>query len=215
MDELDDQLRQRLARLDPMSGAVSTDPATSATAHDLMETIMETTESRPTHDEEPRNPRALLLLAAAAVAVIALAVGAYAIVGGDDDDSAPQDVATEGEAPTELALTLEPSDPMTQICIAVDATVLAPVDLAFGGTIGQVTESSVTIDVDHWYKGGDADVVTLEIAEGGNEVALDGVAFVSGERFLVTATGTTVNTCGLSGPASPEFEALFDEAFSS
>jgi hypothetical protein len=211
MDELDDQLRAQLARLDPMSRAV-TDHPTSAAAQDLRETIMQTDESRPTLDEAPSRARRPIVLAVAAAAVVALALGAYAIVGSDDGEDV-QTADPAPEAPSTLELSVEPTDPMTAMCIAVDATVLAPSDLAFAGTVGEVTESSVTVDVDHWYKGGDADVVTLTLAEGGNEVALDGVAFVSGERFLVTATGTTVNTCGLSGPATPDLEALYDEAF--
>lgn len=209
MDERDDQLRARLARIDPMPRAVSTDPPTSANAQDLRETIMQTAESTPTHDEEPRRPRTVLFIAAAA-AVVVLAVGAYAIGSSDDTDD---DIAvdTESPEPTELALTLAPTDPMA-ICIVVDPTVLAPSEIAFAGTVGGVTDSSVSVDVDHWYKGGDADVVTLSIAEG-NDVALDGVAFESGDRYLVSATGGTVNSCGLTGPASPEFEAMYAEAF--
>jgi hypothetical protein len=206
MDERDDQLRERLARLDPMSGARATDPP--ANAHDLMETIMQTDESLPTADRARRAPRPLLWVAAAA-AVVVLAVGAYAIAAGGDDE--PELAQTDTTEPAALALTVTPGDPMA-MCLAVDASVLAPSDLAFAGTVGEVTDTSVTIDVDQWYKGGEADVVTLSIAEG-NDVALDGVAFESGERYLVSATGTTVNTCGLSGPATPEFEALYTEAF--
>src|SRR5262245_38894482 len=209
MDERDDQLRARLARLDPTSRAASTDPTASAPAPELLETIMQTTESQPTPDTEPRSRRGLLLAAAAVIVLVVLAVGVIAIAG-DDDDSGEDVAEAPADEPTELDLTVAPSDPLA-ICIQVDATVLEPSELAFAGTVGEVTDSSVTVDVDHWYKGGDADVVNLAIAEG-NDVALDGIAFTSGERYLVAASGGTVSSCGLSGPASPELEAIYTDA---
>ena len=65
--------------------------------------------------------------------------------------------------------------------------------------------------MDHWYRGGSADLVTVENL--GGSVALDGVEFVAGDDYLVTATDGVVNVCGFSGPATPELEASFEEAF--
>ncbi len=39
------------------------------------------------------------------------------------------------------------------------------------------------------------------------------MGFRVGERYLVTATDGTVNGCGFSGPATPELERAFEEAF--
>ena len=43
--------------------------------------------------------------------------------------------------------------------------------------------------------------------------ALDGVDFVVGTRYLVTAVDGVVTSCGLSGPATPEFEQIFTDVF--
>jgi hypothetical protein len=71
----------------------------------------------------------------------------------------------------------------------------------------------VTLDVDEWFKGGDADQVTLE-AEPGMEALIGGIPFTVGETYLITANGGTVNYCGFSGPSTPEFRASFEAAFS-
>jgi hypothetical protein len=203
MDERDDQLRERLARIDPMSPAVPTDPPASAYAQDLRETIMQTAPDHPTADEQPAHRRRPVVWITAAAVIAALAWGAYALTNDSSEDSA---------AVNEIDLAVAPSDPMA-ICLTVDAEVLAPADHAFAGTVLDVTDTAVTLEVDHWYKGGD-DITNavLSIAEG-NDVALDGVAFTEGERYLVSSTNGTVNGCGLSGEATPEFEALYAEAF--
>ena len=43
------------------------------------------------------------------------------------------------------------------------------------------------------------------------KVALDGVEFTVGTSYLVTAVDGVVQPCGVSAPASPELEALYDE----
>ena len=66
----------------------------------------------------------------------------------------------------------------------------------------------MVLDVDRWYAGGDADRVQLRGAD--QSVALDGVEFVVGEDYLVTAAEGVVQVCGVSGPATPELEQLYD-----
>jgi hypothetical protein len=39
------------------------------------------------------------------------------------------------------------------------------------------------------------------------------VEVVDGQRYLLTATDGTVNGCGFIGPASPELEHAFAQAF--
>lgn len=85
--------------------------------------------------------------------------------------------------------------------------------VAFARTVSAITAEAVTLDVDHWYKGGDADVVAVTRPDGQSSAALDGVDFQRGTRYLVTATGGVVNGCGYSGEATPEFEAAYRQAF--
>ena len=46
-------------------------------------------------------------------------------------------------------------------------------------------------------------------------VALDGVEFVVGRRYLVTVVNGEVQICGVSAPATPELEALYEQWYGS
>jgi len=84
--------------------------------------------------------------------------------------------------------------------------------VALAGTVTAVGADRVTLDVDRWYRGGSAEVVTIAVPVD-SSAALDGVEFRDGERYLVTATDGTVNGCGFSGPADAQLERAFEEAF--
>jgi hypothetical protein len=199
----DDALRARLAALDPVPPSLPVDPPTSPRAQDLLERVMLTTEQTPQAAPAPRwrKPAAV---AAAAAAVVAIGVGAVAMSGGDGKPT---------KAPTTLALTAPASGggTTTNSCIAFSVDILRDMPVAFAGTVSAVGGSSVTLDVDRWYKGGDADVVTIATPEG--NVSIDTVEFVTGKRYLVTATEGVVNSCGYTAEATPDLEKAFDEAF--
>lgn len=212
---MNDELRRRLTGLDPAAG-VPVDPVDSDRARTLMETIMSTPIDTPERTiasapvtelrRTARGRRSLWLalggLAGTAAAVVGL------VVAGTGDDTGP--VASAPAAPP-LELTLAPDDPMA-MCLAIDATILGGAEVAFAGTVAAVGDGVVALDVDRWYRGGDAAAVELAIPEGFHP-ALDGIEFVAGTRYLVTATAGQVNGCGMSGVASPELEQLFDAAF--
>lgn len=200
-----DELRARLARLDPAPPSLPVDLPTSPRAHQLRERAMLTT--TPTSDT-PTPPawRRPAVLAAAAAAVVALGAGGL-LAQGDDAPAGKKPVSTlalKGPASSGGGTSMSS-------CVAFDVAILRDMPLAFGGTVTSVTGDSVTLDVDRWYKGGDADVVTVSTP--GQNVSIDGVEFVQGTRYLVTATEGTVNTCGFSGEATPDLTKAFDEAF--
>jgi hypothetical protein len=211
-DMSDDELRTRLARLDPAPAGSPVDPVTSPRAQELVERIMQTPETQtvPTRDAtdelSARRRRPWLLAAAAAVLLIAL-VGTVWLVSGDGQVGD----ASTAEDPTTLALELPASD-VANSCMMFDVQILADMPVALAGTVTAIEPGQVTLDVDRWYTGGDADVVTIAVLDG-NSVALDGVDFREGERYLVTATDGVVNGCGYSGPATPELEQSFEQAF--
>jgi hypothetical protein len=195
----DDDLRARLRRLDP-AGDLPVDPVTSPRAAQHMERAMQTLDSPTATSRRTR------LLAGAAVLGAAAAVTAGVLLTGAGEDPAPAD------PPPTLVLDLPTSD-ATASCLPFDVATLAGMSPAFAGTVVEVDEDSVLLDVDRWYAGGDAERVELA-ARGGDAVALGyGIDFLQGERYLVTAAQGTVNGCGYSGPATPEFERAFDEAF--
>jgi hypothetical protein len=55
--------------------------------------------------------------------------------------------------------------------------------------------------------------VTIAQPDPQSSVALDGVTFDVGRRYLLTATNGTVNGCGFSGPATADLERSYGEAF--
>jgi hypothetical protein len=206
-----DALRARLAQLDPMPDSVPVDPPTSPSAQTLLERAMLSTEptieptTEPTTDTARPLWRRPALLAAAAAAVIAVGVGGVVAIGDGPGGS--------GSRPkTTLALhTQHSSGPAMGSCIVFSVDILKGMPLAFGGTVTQVGDGTVQITVDHWYKGGDADVVTIAVPARNTSVGT--VDFVEGKRYLVTATEGTVNSCGYTGEATPDLVKAFDEAF--
>lgn len=202
----DDVLRARLSRIDPAGPTVPVDPAASPRAAALRERAMQSTEPPPAVpilSAARHRRRPLLLIAAAAVAAAAAAVGFGVVSAGG---GAPVD------GPTTLALTLPASDGAAGSCVAFEVATLRRLPMAFAGTV-TATGEQVTLDVDHWYRGGDADRVTLTVPDTQRTAALDGVDFRSGERYLVAASDGIVDGCGYSGPATPQLEQAYGEAF--
>jgi hypothetical protein len=203
----DDDLRARLRRLDP-AGDQPVDPVSSPRAAASVERAMQTLEPPATSSRPSRPSRRTRLLAAAAGMGAAAAVTAGVLLTGGGEEPRPAD------APTTLVLDLPAADTMAS-CAIFDIAMLAEMSPAFAGTVVEADGDSVLLEVDRWYAGGDADRVELA-ARGGDAVALGyGVDFAQGERYLVTASQGTVNGCGYSGPATPEFERSFEEAFGS
>lgn len=203
-----DEIRERLSALDPMRG-VAIDPVGSDRARNLLEAVM----SRPLTEspadaiaspvEPKRSPRRWSMLAGA-VGLAAAAIVAVVVVANNDSGT------TTATPPLELSL---PASDVMAMCMAIDAAMLSDsAEVAFAGTVSSVGDGVVALDVDRWYRGGDASSVQVSTAEGFT-VALDGVDFVAGARYLVTASTGQVLGCGMSGPASPELEQLFDIAF--
>ena len=212
----DDELRTRLSRLDPAPAGSPVDPVTSPRAQELVERIMQTPETQTVPTPDPtdelaargRRPWLMPLVAAGLLAVV---VGTVVVLsgGGRGGDTSGGDAATA--APTTLDLSLPPSD-VAGSCLMFDVEFLAQMPVALAGTVTTVQPQGVTLEVDRWYRGGDADVVTIAVQDG-NSVALDGVDFRAGERYLLTATDGVVNGCGFSGPATPDLERAFEQAF--
>lgn len=97
-------------------------------------------------------------------------------------------------------------------CLQFDVAILADMPVAFQGTATSVEDSAVTISVDRWFKGGDADAVRLT-AEHQSPALIAGFEMEPGEQYLIAATNGTVNYCGYSGPVNPELLAGYEAAF--
>lgn len=205
-----DEIRDRLSALDPMRD-VAIDPVGSDRARTLLEAVMSTPLSEspvePTIEphHRPTRPKQRWSLVAGVVGLAAAAVVAVGVVASNDDGD-----TTTASPP--IALSLPASDTMA-MCLAIDATFLSnAAEMAFAGTATEVGDGVVTLEVDRWYRGGDAPSVQIA-TPAGFTAAMDGVDFVVGTRYLVSAAAGQVLGCGMSGAATPEFEQLFDAAF--
>lgn len=198
-----DDLYERLRSADPVPHGVPIDPVTSTRSRALLEDVMSHTPSvapdmaSGADRRRTRFTRPVRAAVAVAAAVAAVAGGTVAL--------------TSGGGGT-LALSV-PGGATLSSCLQFDVDVLAQVPVAFAGTVTAVTDDTVALDVDRWFKGGDAETVEVASPPGFTSIALDGVEFVEGHRYLVSATNGTINSCGLSGPATPELERSFEEAF--
>jgi hypothetical protein len=191
-----DNLRNRMQGIDPMATGKPIEPVTSESSRHLLEDVM-ATEIKESVEQGPR--RGPWYMAAAAALV--LVVGGYAAFSGGGEPAGP---------PLELAL--PGGDTTMGSCIQFSVDILADMPLAFEGTAVGSADGKVTLDVDHWYKGGDAAQVVLT-AGPAQPALIGGVDFVEGEQYLVTATGGNVNACGFSGPSTAELKTAFDQAF--
>jgi hypothetical protein len=200
-----DELRNRLSRLDPVPPEVVMDPVTSQSSQHLLEEIMsqETTDLQPEPVSKGKKAWYAAVAAAALVIVVIGAVGILSDGGEDPVASGPP-----------LELSAGTADPSMTMCIMYSVEELAKAPVAFEGTVTSVEGETVTLDVDHWFKGGDAEQVVID-APAGMEALLAGIPFEEGTQYLVTAYDGTVNYCGFSGPSTPEFRADFEEAFGS
>ncbi len=208
----DDNLRDQLGRLDPLSDDVAVEPLTTPSSRARLEQIMNTPESPNTPADELSLPpsRTRWLVAAAAALVLLVVAGLVVANLGDDDDDGEIDVA----APP-LVLSLGVDDIMAS-CIVPEASVLAGMSPALAGTATAIEGEIVTLTVDRWFAGGDDTTTAVELhAQPGMEALIAGFSFEVGEQYLITATNGSVNFCGYSGPATPSFQAFFDEAFPS
>lgn len=199
-----DELRDRLADVDPAYD-VATEPPTTSSSRSRLERIMHTDSNTTTASTSTRDRGRRRLRLAAAAAVVAVAGGVVLAAGGGDEKPVASGPPVE--------LSLGASDTMAS-CLPVDAEILADMSLAFAGTATHVEGETVTLTVEEWYAGGDAGTVVLH-GQSGMEALIDGFAFTKGAEYLVSATEGTVNFCGFSGPATGELRAVYDEAFRS
>jgi hypothetical protein len=197
-----DELRERLARLDPMSSDVPTEPATSESSRQILEDIMSTPTKERTQPTPA--PRRTWTIGIAAVAALILAVAAgLALTGGDEAPVAsgpPLELNAGGEDVMASCIRFSPEE-LDQVA-----------EIAFEGTVTSVEGETVTLTVDTWFRGGDAAEVILNAPQG-MEALIGGIPFTTGDVYLVTAQGGNVNYCGFSGPATPDYRAAFEEAF--
>lgn len=201
----DDDLRAALAAADPARSA-DLDPLTSPRARELLERAMTSdlsTPIAPAPEEPARRSRTPWLAAAAAAVVLAGAGLTYLAVGDDPEPSGGG----------ELVLAVPDVDPVSMSCLPVSADVLDDLPVALAGTVSSVDAAEVRLEVTRWYRGGDAGTVVLRNADERLQALLGTPDFQVGQDYLVSSGDGSISVCGLTGPATPELQAAYDEAF--
>jgi hypothetical protein len=203
---MNDELRDQIARIDPMHPDVPTAEATARPSRELLEHIMSTpTTDRPDRALRPRRRVWYSVATAALVAVVA--IGGASLLGGDET----VDATTTVVASPPLELGLGDGGAMAS-CMAVSADILRDMSPAFLGTATAVDGEQVTLSVDRWYAGDEFETVILH-APAGMEALIGGIDFQVGQQYFITAFDGTVNYCGYSDVFSPELAAIYAEAF--
>lgn len=201
-----DNLHDRLRAADPAVGPGAS-PSSPTSIRELMEKTMQTTDLQtPSSERTHHSRRSPWLVAAAVVAVLALggAVAAGVLSRNEPGVSA-------GAKPS-MTLVLPESDAMSS-CIQFSVEVLAGMPTAFSGTVLSAEKGMVLLRVDTWYRGGSGETVALRNPENAM-TSIDGIEFVEGKRYLVTASETgTVNSCGYTAAWTPEMAADFEASF--
>ena len=142
-------------------------------------------------------------LAGLAVAGLALVISGC---GGDHSTSEPSSKGT----PEETVLQLEQG--VTAKCLMPSARVLKGFAEAFSGTVTRIEGDEATLDVDHWYAGGDAPQVVVRSTE--RTISEQGLFDLEvGQRYLISGRQGSVSLCGFSAPWSPDLERLYAQAF--
>jgi hypothetical protein len=141
----------------------------------------------------------------ATLALVGLAMGTSGC-GGDDSTSDPSSKGT----PEVTVLKLEPG--VSAKCMMPNARTLRGFTEAFSGTVTRVEGAEATLDVDHWYAGGDAPEVVVQTSE--KPITEAGLFDLEkGKRYLISGSQGSVSLCGFSAAWSPDLERLYAQAF--
>lgn len=208
-----DNLDHRMRAADPAPAAHPLLPSGRSLA-ELLEATMSTDQT----DHEPvpstTTPRSWRLLAVAAVVAATLLGGGIYLLNRPDP---AHRTAASGPHKTVLTLSLPTpaaGGPGMNSCIQFSADTLAPMQVAFSGTVTSADAGAVLLSVDHWYKGGTADEVSLTAPDRSPGITSEGsVDLVQDHRYLVTANDGVVSTCGFTLEWTADAAATFEAAF--
>lgn len=211
----DDALRARLRAADPAASLGPADP-------DGVARLLEVTMSHDTDTLVPerrtgthgRNP--LTWLVAAAAALVIAGVGIWAVTGSTDEDTAPPVAeGSDGAATGDQVVITRLRAPAESAgrCMVPTAEVLAQQQVAFTGTVEEITDDTVVLVPTTFYAGEEADRVEVAAQPESMTALIGAVDFEVGGTYLVSATAGRVTACGFSGPVTPQLEQLYADAF--
>jgi hypothetical protein len=204
----------RLRAADPMRSDDVPDASLARVSASVQEHIM----SDKQFDPKVRPSRGPLVwvggLAIAGALVLAVVVGSGF---GPKTPGPIAAVPTASQAPAASGDPVPTTDPIAggggaASCIRYDPATLPTNDIVFDGTVTAIKGDQVTFDVETGWKGAEG-TITLTAPE--SNIAITGPApeFSVGQRYLVSAFGSTINTCGYTLPYDAETAASWAAAF--
>ena len=156
----------------------------------------------------------------AAVAVVVIGVVLYEVGRDEEPQVAIPGTVETGPKQTEpgnstaLSLSTGGLSNNAATCPKVDSKLIASDPIVFKGVVTAKREGFVEFKVEQAYAGVSAKAVTLTAAKS-VDFWLGPVHWEVGSHYLVTAAAGVVNFCGETGKATPELQAVFDQAFGS
>ncbi len=203
----------RLRAADPIHADHVPDASLARVTARIKEHIMADEQHEPTV-RQPRGPLAWVG-GLALVGVIALA---FAIALGNGLGAGAQTSPPIAANPTPSEAPAPSDDPAAgggmASCIVYDPAILTTMDVVFDGSVTAIDGDRVTFKVNDGWKGADGSV-TLTAPPAA--IALTGPLpeFKVGSRYLVTAAGSTINSCGYTLDYDAATAAKWAAAFGS
>lgn len=209
----------RLRAADPVRADAVPDASLARVSASVQEHIMSDLRRDPSRLPPTRGPLAIIA-GLAVIGALALAVAFGSGLGTPAPSAGPVAVVpTVSPEPSS-----EPSiDPIAgggaagggaASCIRYEPSILPSYDIVFDGTVTAIDGDQVTFDVNTGWKGAKGSI-TLTAPE--SNIAITGPApeFNVGGRYLVSAAGSTINTCGYTLDYDAETAAAWAAAFGS
>ena len=190
-----------LRAADPIDPADVPSASLARVSARIQETIMSDTQDSPS-TQRARRPFALLG-AVGAVGALALVIA----LGSAPGRPGPSPVAVVPSSLPTSAPTEAPSDAPSvdpnggggemASCIRYETSILPTFDIVFDGTATAVDGDQVTFDINTAWKGVDG---SITLTAPSTSIALVGPTpdFTVGGRYLVTAAGSNINSCGFT-----------------
>lgn len=145
--------------------------------------------------------------------VVTWVAGAALLAGcgaGDGDDAGDAGQTSSTTETTSIELTVPAATGGR--CMAPNVENLQAQDAAFEGTVTDMVDGTVTLDVSQTYTGPEVETVTVAAPSGDLAGLLPAVDFQQGETYLVSSLDGQVSLCGLSG-SKGDLADLYQEAY--
>ena len=201
----------RLRAADPIHTDDVPDASLARVAASIQEHIMTDKQRDPTV-RHPRGPLAWV----GGLAVVGVIALAFAIaIGNGFGAKTPPPIAvvpSPSEAPVDSGNPAAGGDAAS--CLVYDPANLPNFDSVFDGTVTAVDGDQVTFDVNEGWKGADG-TTTLTVPQ--VDIAISGPlpTMKVGDRYLVTASGSTISACGYTLDYDADTAASWAAAFGS